>query len=84
MIETAIKPAKKTAKAKTTRVLKTKVAVSELNLRKAATRLLTSGLVSTEVAYIQRVLGTSATQEDVDAKVIAVRSLPWASIIESD
>lgn len=84
MIETAIKPTKKTAKTKTTRVLKTKVAVSELNLRKAATRLLTSGLVSTEVAYIQRVLGNSATQEDVDAKVIAVRSLPWASIVAPD
>ncbi len=78
----------RTAKAKATaaapRVPKTKIAVSELNLRKAATRLLTSGLVSTEVAYIQRVLGTSATQEDVDAKVIAVRALPWASIVESD
>lgn len=74
---------KKTAKT-TTRVLKTKIAVSELNLRKAATRLLTSGLVSTEVAYIQRVLGTSATQEDVDAKVVAVRALPWASIVAPD
>lgn len=88
MIET-VKTKTKTPKiAKTkvaaTRVIKTKVAVSELNLRKAATRLLTSGLVSTEVAYIQRVLGTSATQEDVDAKVIAVRALPWSSIVESD
>ena len=73
-----------TAKTKTKRVLKTKIAVSELNLRKAATRLLTSGLVSTEVAYIQRVLGNTATQEDVDAKVIAVRALPWSSIVEAD
>jgi hypothetical protein len=92
MIETATTTKKttktKTVKAKATaaapRVLKTKIAVSELNLRKAATRLLTSGLVSTEVAYIQRVLGTSATQEDVDAKVIAVRALPWASIVAPD
>lgn len=75
---------KKTAKTKTVRAVSAKIAVSELNLRKAATRLLTSGLVSTEVAYIQRVLGTSATQEDVDAKVIAVRALPWASIVAPD
>jgi hypothetical protein len=91
MIETATTTTKtvktKTAKTKATaapRVVKTKIAVSELNLRKAATRLLTSGLVSTEVAYIQRVLGTSATQEDVDAKVIAVRALPWSSIVAPD
>jgi hypothetical protein len=61
--------------------VKSKVAVSELNLRKAAARLLPSKLVSTEVMYIQRVLGASATQEDLDAKVVAVREMPWASIV---
>ena len=61
-----------------------KVPVSELNLRKAAARLLTSKLVSTEVVYIQRILGASATQEDLDAKVLAVRALPWSSIVVPD
>jgi hypothetical protein len=63
---------------------KSKVPVTELNLRKAATRLLRSALVSTEVAYIQRELGSSATQEDLDAKVLAVRAMPWASIVIAD
>jgi len=61
-----------------------KVPVSELNLRKAAARLLTSKLVSTEVVYIQRTLGASATQEDLDAKVLAVRKMPWSSIVVPD
>ena len=61
-----------------------KIAVSETNLRKAAARLLGAKLVSTEVFYIQRELGTSATQEDLDKKVVAVRSMPWASIALPD
>ena len=61
-----------------------KIAVSETNLRKAATRLLTSALVSTEVAYIQNSLGASATQDVVDAKVLAVRAMPWSSIVVAD
>ena len=68
----------------TTAVKASKVPVSELNLRKAATRLLSSPLVSTELAYVQRELGTSATQEDLDAKVLKVRSLPWSSIVGAD
>ena len=63
---------------------KPKVTVSELNLRKAATRLLGGALVSTEVSYIQRELGTKATQEELDAKVLAVRKMPWASIVLRD
>ena len=63
---------------------KARIAVSELNLKKAAARLLASGLVSTELDYIQRELGTSATQDDLDAKVIAVRKMPWASIVNPD
>jgi hypothetical protein len=61
-----------------------KIAVSESNLRKAATRLLATRLVSTEIAYIQRELGNSATQEAVDAKVLAVRAMPWANIVVPD
>ncbi|HEY0144211.1 MAG TPA: hypothetical protein VGF48_25215 [Thermoanaerobaculia bacterium] len=61
-----------------------RITVSELNLRKAASRLLSSKLVSTEISYLQRSLGTSATQEDLDAKVIAVRSMPWSSIVVPD
>ena len=63
---------------------KSKVPVSELNLRKAAARLLTSKLVSPEISYIQRELGSTATQEDLDAKVVAVRAMPWASIVIPD
>jgi hypothetical protein len=65
-------------------VRKSKVPVNEINMRKAAARLLSSILVSTEVAYVQRELGTSATQEELDAKVVAVRALPWASIVQPD
>lgn len=72
-------------KAKVTpKVREKKVAVSEANLRKAASRLLAHKLVSTEVAYIQRELGASATQEALDAKVLAVRSMPWSSIVLAD
>ena len=75
----------KAAKAVKVAVVKTpRVAVSEPNLRKAAARLLTSGLVSTEMAYIQRILGSTATQDELDTKVVAVRSLPWASIVEPE
>jgi len=61
-----------------------KIPVSELNLRKAAARLLTTKLVSPEIFYIQRELGSTATQDDLDAKVVAVRSMPWASIVIPD
>ena len=61
-----------------------KIAVSETNLRKAALRLLPNKLVSAEVAYIQRELGTSATQEAMDAKVLAVRAMPWSKIVLAD
>jgi len=58
-----------------------KVTVSESNIKKAAMRLMQRPLVSSEVQYIQRVLGATATQEAVDEKVIAVRKMPWASIV---
>lgn len=67
-----------------TKVREKKIAVSEANLRKAASRLLAHKLVSTEVAYIQRELGTSATQDVLDAKVLAVRAMPWSKIVVPD
>ena len=59
-------------------------AVSETNLGKAAVRLLGQRLVSTEVQYIQRTLGNMATQQQLDAQVVAVRKMPWASIVEPE
>lgn len=58
--------------------------VSALNIAKAAERLLSQRLVSTEVDYIQRTLGASSTQEQIDANVVAVRRMPWASIVVPD
>jgi hypothetical protein len=56
--------------------------VSETNLRKTALRVLNGQkLVSTEVAYILRTLGTKATQQVLDTTVLQVRKMPWASIV---
>jgi hypothetical protein len=61
-----------------------KIIVSDTNIAKAAIRLLSQRLVSTEVHYVQRQLGRSATQQDIDTQVIAVRKLPWTSIQTAD
>lgn len=58
-----------------------KIAVTEANLAKASLRLLSQRLVSTEMSYVQRVLGATASQADIDARVLEVRKLPWASIV---
>jgi hypothetical protein len=58
-----------------------KLPVSALNISKAASRLLTQRLVSTEVDYIQRTLGASSTEQEIDAAVLGVRKLPWSSIV---
>jgi len=58
-----------------------KLTVSATNISKAASRLLSQRLVSTEIDYIQRTLGTSSTQEALDNTVLAVRQLPWSSIV---
>lgn len=58
-----------------------KIAVTETNLSKAAIRLLSQRLVSSEMAYVQRTLGATASQDDIDKQVLAVRKLPWASIV---
>ena len=63
------------------RVIRKTIPVSELNLSKAAIRLLGQRLVSPEVQYIQRTLGLSATQEELDDKVLAVRKMPWAKLV---
>lgn len=68
-------------KATKTVVREAKVPVSETNVAKAALRLLSQRLVSTEVSYVQHVLGASASQGDLDAQILAVRKLPWASIV---
>jgi hypothetical protein len=68
-----------------TRVVRSpSIPVSELTLRKTAMRLLGQKLVSTEVQYVQRTLGTSATQTEIDQQVVAVRKLPWTSIVQPD
>ena len=58
--------------------------VSDGNVRKAALRLLGQPLVSTEVQYVQRTLGDKATQKEIDDKIVAVRKMPWASIVIPD
>ena len=67
--------------AKVTRAPK-QVSVSERNLQNAAVRLLPkhNRLVSTEVEYLRRVLGEKATQNEIDEKVLLVRTLPWREI----
>ncbi len=57
-----------------------KLTVSDLTLKKTAIRLLGQSLVSNEVIYIQRNLPATATQEQIDENVLAVRKLPWAMI----
>jgi hypothetical protein len=80
-----MKVAKKTAVVKKAAVVReAKILVSDTNIGKAAMRLLAQKLVSTEVQYVQRTLGSSASQNDIDAQVLAVRKLPWASIVVAD
>ncbi|HEX9408009.1 MAG TPA: hypothetical protein VF975_11875 [Thermoanaerobaculia bacterium] len=61
-----------------------KLPVSDLNLKKTAIRLLGQSLVSNEVLYIQRNLGATATQQQLDETVVAVRKMPWAQIAITD
>lgn len=58
-----------------------KMPVTATNITKAATRLLTHRLVSTEIDYVQRTLGATSTQHELDATITAVRKLPWSSIV---
>lgn len=62
-----------------------KLAVSDLNLRKTAQRVLNGqALVSPELEYLHRSMGNTATQEEMDSQVAAVRRLPWSSIVLPD
>lgn len=61
-----------------------RVAVTESNIRKAAKRVMAGALVSTEIQYLQHVMGSSATEAEFDKQVLAVRSMPWASIVLPD
>jgi len=61
-----------------------KFPVTESTLKKAAVRLLGQHLVSPEVQYIQRTLGTTATQQHIDDQVMAVRKLAWSKIVLPD
>jgi K+/H+ antiporter YhaU regulatory subunit KhtT len=71
-----------TTKTKAVKAIKEKkLTVSAANIAKAASRLLTQRLVSTEIDYIQRTLGNSSSQQQIDATVLAVRKLPWSSIV---
>lgn len=65
----------------TPKVREKKMTVSAANISKAANRLLSQSLVSTEIDYVQRTLGGSSTQQQIDATVLAVRKLPWSSIV---
>lgn len=84
VVPTAKVPTAKVAAVKVAAVKVAKVPVSELNVVKTAARLMTTKLVSTEISYVQRVLGASATQQQLDEKVLAVRRMPWASIALPD
>lgn len=61
-----------------------RLVVSALNLRKTAARVLGHTLVSPEVEYIQRTLARSVTQTEMDASVLAVRKLPWSTIMPAE
>lgn len=63
-------------------IRETTVTVCESTLRKTALRVLNGQrLVSPEVDYILRTLGTKATQQDIDTMVARVRKMPWESIL---
>jgi hypothetical protein len=63
-----------------------RIAVSEKALQKAAARVLphAAQLVTPEIHYLQRVLGTSSTQPEIDENVAAVRKMPWHSFALAD
>lgn len=72
-----MKPAEKPIRA-------ARISVSESTLMKAALRLLNQRLISPEIAYVQQQLGKTATQQAIDESVLAVRKLPWSTIVVAD
>lgn len=57
-----------------------KVAVTERILQHAAGRLISTPLVSVEISYLQKTLGNSETESNINEAVAGVRRLPWATI----
>ena len=61
------------------------IPVTERNLREAAKRLLSNRqIVSTEIQYIQRIMGARATRTELDETVVAVRGLTWAELVADE
>lgn len=63
-----------------------RVAVSEKILQKAAARVLPSAarLVTPEIHYLLRILGSNSTQVEIDENVAAVRRMPWRAFAPAD
>lgn len=56
--------------------------VSEKSIKSSAARVTAQGtLVSAEIQYVINALGRSATQQQIDECVIAVRKMKWADIV---
>lgn len=68
----------------TTKIKVKRMPVSATNINKAASRLLTQRLVSTEIDYILRTMTSTSTQDEIDANVLGVRKLPWSSIVAAE
>ena len=74
----ATKAAGKTVPVKAVR--ERKIAVTERILQHAAGRLISTPLVSVEISYLQKTLGNSETESNINEAVASVRRLPWATI----
>ncbi|MFN2239717.1 MAG: hypothetical protein ABR524_10025 [Thermoanaerobaculia bacterium] len=57
-----------------------KVAVTERILQHAAVRLISTPLVSVEISYLQKHLGNTETETNINEAVASVRRLPWATV----
>jgi len=56
--------------------------VSEKSIKSSAARVIDQGsLVSAEIMYVINQLGRSATQDEIDATVVAVRKMKWADLM---
>ena len=66
--------------------LQPSIAVTPTNLKKTAQRVLNGqALVSPEIEYIVRTMGSKkTTQQELDAMVMNVRRMPWATIMPAE
>lgn len=76
--ENAVKAEKPVKAAKAVKAAK--IAITENNISKAAMRILGQRLVSPETAFVREKLGATATQQQLDDSIVAVRKMPWAKI----